>query len=409
MNPRERCLSGYLRPRWSRTPGAAASLALALLLSPSVNPAHANDLKFHGLLDFTLSGTGPGFQANVLTRGDSPFDAYGLRMFGEGAVGEHFQVFTQAVFHDPSGPYLEGAYVTYSPLPERDLHIEVGKIPFPIGTYAPRSYSDKNPLIGKPLMYQYHTTLVWYYQPSNPDAVFAAAGHGQTGTSENGGVAIGMPVVDDSYWDTGIVLIGSFLPVEFAAGLTTGTPGWGNTSEDENRNKTILGRIGVTPIPSLRLGVSGVYGAYVVEGLNKRLPAGTTADDYHQKLAMADAEFELGHLELRAEGYRNTWQTAKLYDLKVHGGFVEGQFALIRGAWLAARGEVMRFSKLTDSRGARFPWDHDRDRLELGLGYRPERTVWLKAVWQRNVEKFTGTDVPDDIQNMLALQMTLGF
>ena len=120
-------------------------------------------------------------------------------------------------------------------------------------------------------------------------------------------------------------------------------------------------------------------------------------------------EFELGHLELRAEGYHNIWQTAHVGNLKVKGGYGEGNFALFPGAWLAARGEVMRFSTLTDSKGAALPWDNDRNRIEIGLGYRPERTVWLKAAWQRNVEKFTGTNVPNDIQDLLALQMTLGF
>lgn len=406
MTPRKWFVSACQRPG---QPASLAVPALALLLALSAAPARANDLKFHGLLDFTLSGTGPAFDYNALTHGDTPFDAYGLRMFGEGAVGEHFQVFTQGVFHDHSGMYIEGAYVTYTPLPERDLHVEVGKIPFPVGTYAPRSYSDKNPLIGKPLMYQHHTTLLWYYQPSTADALLAVAGGGQEASSYAGPGSTGMPIVDDSYWDTGIVAIGSLLPLEIAAGLTTGTPGWGNTSADENHSKTAVARIGVAPIPSLRVGVSGAYGAYVVEALNEHLPAGTTADDYHQKLAMADAEFELGHLELRAEGYHNTWQTAHVGDLKVKGGYMEGQFALFPGAWLAARGEAMRFSELTDSKGAVLPWDHDRDRLEIGLGYRPERTVWLKAAWQRNVEKFTGTNLPNEIQNLLALQMTLGF
>src|SRR5262249_8893739 len=154
---------------------------------------------------------------------------------------------------DASGLYVDGAYAMMTPWASRDLHVLAGKIPWAIGTWAPRTYSDHNPLIGSPLVYQYHTSLVWYAVPPNADALLASAGRGQYGVNYFGfTMGRGMAVVDDSYWDVGVTVTGSQRPLEYALGVTAGTPGWGSTSQDENSGKTALGRIGLAPLPGLR-------------------------------------------------------------------------------------------------------------------------------------------------------------
>lgn len=77
MTPRKCFVSAILR---LVPPTSLAALALALLVALPATPGRANDLKFH----------------------------------------------------DRSGIYIEGAYVTNTPLPERDLHVELGKISFPV-------------------------------------------------------------------------------------------------------------------------------------------------------------------------------------------------------------------------------------------------------------------------------------
>ena len=62
-------------------------------------------------------------------------------------------------------------------------------------------------------------------------------------------------------------MIGSSRPVEYALGVMTGTPGWGTTSQEENGGKSLLGRVGLAPIPSLRFGVSAAAGPYLIEPL----------------------------------------------------------------------------------------------------------------------------------------------
>lgn len=367
--------------------------------------ARAGELSVHGILDATATGRTDAFSDNTLTRGDNPFDPYGMRVFAEGTVNPQFTVFGQVVFHDASGIYLDGAYIMWTPKADRDFHVLAGKIPWLIGTFGPRTYSDKNPLIGKPLLYQYHTTLVWYALPPDADALLASRGTGQDAIGYLQG-GFGMPVVDDSWWDTGVMTSGSTHGLEYALGVTNGTPGWGNGAQDENRENTLLGRIGYAPAPWLRFGVSGASGAYLIESLNEPLPPGKRPEDYHQQILMGDLELLWDRFELRSEAVDNTWETPHLGDLGVRSGYVEGKVGLPAGLWAAARWDVMRFGDVTDTTGAQQAWDYDQNRLETGLGLRWDRNVLLKGVFQRNTQH-----QPDGAHHadLWALQLSVRF
>jgi hypothetical protein len=386
----------------------AALAALFLLLVAA--SADASDLRFRGLLDVVAAPRGEAYDGNVLTRDDSPLDAYGLRLFGEARPDPRLQVHLQVVLRDATDPYVDGAYAIFTPGATRDLHVLAGKIPWPIGTWAPRTYSSKNPLIGAPLMYQHHTTLLWYEVVPSADALLATAGSGQYGVDYFGyAEGRGMPLVDDSYWDVGVTLVGSSRPLEYAVGVTAGTPGWGSTSQEENSGKTVLGRIGLAPHPGVRVGVSAARGPYLIEPLEPLLPPGKHVEDYHQKLVMADLELVAGHLEARAEGARNVWETPTVGDLEVTSGYVELRYALPFGAFLAGRLDAMRFGKITDSLGARRPWDADLSRVETGAGYRFTRSAQAKLVYQR-----TRYDAPPRAgapasRSLVAAQLSIAF
>jgi len=353
----------------------------AALLAPL--PASASDIEIRGLLDLVASEHSQAQALNTLARGDSPFDSYGVRLFVNGRASDHLAVYSQFVLRDATTPYVDGAYVLWSPWETHDAHVLAGKIPWAIGTYAPRTYSNKNPLIGAPLIYQYHTSLVWYALPANADMLIHAAGTGQYGVNYFGApMSRGMAIVDDSYWDVGVTVTGSERPLEYALGVTSGTPGWATPGQDENSGKTVLGRLGLAPLPILRVGVSGAYGPYLVDELQSTLPPGKNVNDYRQELAMADAEILVGHLELRGEGAWNIWQTPTLGDLHVRAGYAEAKYALPFGAYLAGRFDRMRFGEIADSSGDMVPWDSNVDRYEVGGGYRFDRNVLLKVVYQ---------------------------
>jgi hypothetical protein len=385
------------------------ALALALLVSSPI-VARASEFKIRGLLDVVAAPRGNAFDGNVLMRGDSPFDAYGLRMFGETQANDKLQVFMQVVLRDATTPYVDGAYALFTPAPARDLHLLAGKVPWPIGTYAPRTYSNKNPLVGAPLMYQYHSTLLWYEVVPSADALLATSGSGQYGVNYFGyPEGRGMTLVDDSYWDVGATLVGSARPFEYALGLGVGTPGWGTTSQEENGGKSLLGRVGLAPLPGLRFGVSGAYGQYLIEPLGPQLPPGTRVGDYHQKLAMADLELLYGHAELRAEGAHNVWETAFVGDLKVRSGYAELKYALPYGTFVAGRYDVMRFGKIMDSGGALRPWDSNLSRVETGVGYRFSRDALAKVVYQRTTYEISPNPPAPAARDLFAGQLSFAF
>ncbi len=389
------------------------SVALVLALG-SIWPASASATEFNwrGLLDLVVAEHSPGFDSNLLTRGDDPFEPYRLRLFAEARVNDRVQFLGQLVLFENSAQgskvYVDGAYVIYTPWLEHDLRLMVGKLPWAIGTWAPRTYSNKNPLISAPLMYQYHSSLVWYVLPPNADVLLAAAGSGQTGVDYFGSpMGPGMPVIDDSYWDVGITLTGSQRPFEYAVGVTAGAPSWGSTAEDDNNGRSVLGRIGIEPFPALRLGVSGAYGPYLRQGLDSRLPPGRRVTDYPQKLAMADLELQVGHFELRAEGVHNTWETPTVGDLDVDAGYGELKVSMLSGAYVAGRWDVERFGKIQDSSGESYPWDWNVTRVEGGVGYRLTRDATAKLVYQH-----TAFDEPagsDRTVSIVAGQLSLGF
>ena len=382
-----------------------AALALSLAVAGT---ARAAEVQVHGVLDVVAAERGDAYTTNRLTRGDANFDAYGARLFVNAQVNPRIQVFTQVTLRDASNMYVDGAYVMVTPSAAHDLHVLAGKIPWPLGTYAPRTYSSKNPLIGTPLMYQYHSSLLWYEVVPSTDALIAASGTGQTGVNYFGyAEGLGMPIVDDSYWDVGVTLVGAQRPFEYALGMTAGTPGWGSTGEDGNAGKTVLGRIGVMPIPAVRLGISGAYGPYLESFLKPSLPPGAAVEDYHQKLAMADLEVQMGLIELRGEAAHNTWESPFVGDLKVGSGYGELKVKLPVGAFVAGRFDVLRFAKVTDSLGGRHPWDTNVTRLESGFGYRFDRDVVAKLVYQQTTLEHD--TAPHERLGLYAAQLSVAF
>lgn len=397
-----------MTPIHSRRIGAAAAVALAAALAAPGHALTRDDLTFSGLLDVALASRGGGYDLNRLNMGNTAFDAYRLRLFVAARPQSALEVHAQLFFDDVTGAGVAGAHVDVAPLPGRDLHLVAGKIASPLGTYAPRTYSDEKPLIGTPLMHQYHTTLRPDALPPDADALLAAAGGGNHPVSYGPGDPgfHGMPVLYDHCWDFGALVQGSARPLEFAAGVTYGTPSAPQTVSDDNRGRTVLGRIGVLPHPAVRLGLSAAHGPWLPAALDGSLPAGRTAGDYPQRLVMADAALTAGRVDLIAEAVRNRWATPGLGDLDVDGWYLEARAGLGATGYVAARWDALRFSDLAGSSGAPRPWDDDVDRVEAGAGVRLSRETLVKAVWQRTERTGPARVRRDDLY---ALQVSLRF
>ncbi len=368
-----------------------ARVAIMVLgLMGGSNPAAAEvTLQARGLLDLCLAAGRQVHDRNLTTFGDSNFDPYRLRLFLDASVADGLDVYVQTLLAEGNaGVQADGAYAMWSPWRTRDLHLEVGKLPWPIGTWAPRKYSDKNPLIGEPLMYQHHTSLPWNQIPAGVDELVGYAGRGQAAIQ--GGSWVGMPVVDDRWWDAGVVALGSAHRVEFAAGVTQGSPGWPEPGTEDTPGQSVLGRLGFVPTPAVRLGISGSYGPWIPRYFEAMIPAGSKLTDFHETLAMADLELEAGRAELHGEAFTKSWETITTGTLRVHGGYLETRVGLGALTWLAARAEIMRFSEVTPTVGAARAWDDPLERYEIGTGLRATRDVHLKLSVQRDVMRPPG-------------------
>jgi len=393
----------------SRILGAALAFALAAAAPAGADGGAgrlASDLRVHGTLDLNLHAGYDALDLNGLGVGDSPFDPYRMRLFLESQVAPGIQVYAQSLLDESHVELVEGAYAMISPWRDRDLHLLAGKIPSPIGTWEPRGYSDRNPLIGRPLVYSYYTSLQGGGAPATADALLKAAGTGAEGPDYGyGSHGPGLTIVWDGWWDAGITAEGSLRPFEFAFAATQGTPSSPAPGDDWNVGNSWMGRIGLAPTPGLRFGVSGSTGPYLPEAVADHLAPGLDPKSYRQDLAMADAEWEGGRLELHAEGAVNDWGTPTLGKLWVRGGYVEARLGLGAAWWVAGRGESLRFSHILGSAGES-PWDDDIDRYEAGLGYRLDRDARVKLAVQRN-RRYEG-GVPD-VDDLIALQLSLGF
>ena len=322
---------------------------------------------------------------NTLTHGDNSWDAYRLRIFAESQIDDHLQVQGQFVYDDASGVYVDGAYVIFTPWATRDLRIMGGKQPWMIGTYAPRTYSNKNPLIGTPLLYQYHTSLQWHDIPPDADALLAASGTGQSGVIYRGfPQGSGMPIVDENYWDVGILLAGSQRPLEYSAGVTAGARELGQHVE---RGQLGQDRAGTGGLHADSRAATRSVGS--VRPLPARRPESTLARGAHGERLPRDRGDGRPRgaggprRELRAEGAHNRWQTPTVGDLDVDAGYVELKYGLASGFYVAGRWDTEQFGKIRDSGGAEHPWDWNVSRLETGIGYRVTRDVTAKLVHQR--------------------------
>ena len=357
---------------------AVCAAGLAVLAATAA--ADIKDVQVRGLLDVAAAPNNTAAELNEMNASTTNFDAYGLRLFAEGKPADQLELFTQVYASDVAGLWMVGAYGLFTPKPDKDLHLEAGKIPWPIGTWGPRTYSNKNPLVGVPLMYQYHTSLPFNGVATSADEVLSQAGQGEFTVTYGGFPFKGMPIVYDRCWDVGIVGLGSFRPVEFSLGVTNGTPSDAQPGRDNNKGKSFMGRVGITPLTGLRVGVSGSIGPYLSG--ESSLPAGAKAEEFDQKLVMADFEYLVGHAELRAEGVVNTWETPAVGDLTVHGYYVEGKYSFPVGLYLAARWDQLLFSDIQGSTGPARPWDDNVSRFEGGAGYRVLHPLTAKVVYQ---------------------------
>lgn len=370
--------------------GGAVLLAGAVLAG-SGSPARAeSDLKLGGLVDLVGHGNRTSVYLNRSMYGLTNFDNLHVRVFAEGG-SERTRAFLQFLISDVGSSNFRfyGGYVQHRLFEGREMYLEAGKIPVHEGTWAPRTYSDKNPLLGVPFAYYYKSTLPSRQVPRDLDQVLAQRGRGQasvnytnTDGSPRGAAGPSLQMLYDNCWDYGAYLLGAGTRFDYAFGITTGAPAAPVPGPDTNRQPSVHAKVGFAPVAALKLHVSAAHGAYLGDDVQAYLPSGASARDYEQTLWGLSAEWGWRHLTVYSEVFRNHFDTpVRPAGLASTAWYLEGAYTLHPGWYTAARYDVMRFDEVPTSTGMQ-TWDENVQRLEAGFGHHLTRELLVKAVAQ---------------------------
>ena len=337
-----------------------------------------------GQLDLVVRNNSAIDGSNKTFKGFSNFDFVRARIFFDAQPTEKVSVFTQ-VLVDNSEFQLYGAYVRLSRLGGKDINVHAGIIPNPVGMWGPRTYSNKNPLVGVPLMYLYHTALAPGKYQTNNDQLLESRG--------NGFLKYGLPMMYDPCWNTGVEVFGVAGMIDWSIGALSGSIS-APTIQREKDLPQMTAKLGVYFSPVFSLQFSGFAGPYLSDISDFEI-----AEEYYPKISAAygakeaedylnfggglGAHYDYGMLEMFGEAFLARWEHPVYDNLDAYSAYIDARYKLAPQWYLAGRMETIRFSK-HDFGGSigKQDWDYPLNRFELGVGYHIDEAVTLKLVTQ---------------------------
>ena len=322
-------------------------LGVALVLTPPAAGAQrGGTIAMQGLADVELWATDSA--SPLLTRNAGRPSALGrLRLWSVAEPWGGVVLFAQGQLEGGTARaeeermevYLERAGLRIAP--SRVFMLEGGKIPHPIGTFASRQLSSRNPLIGTPDGYPVQYPL-------------GVSVSGATDRVDYRAALVSLPISHESY-----------MP------------------DPSSRYRPAVGG-GVTPTAGVHVGVSATWGPYLNETLSTALLRGRRWDSFRQRLVAVDAEVSRGYLETHAELARSS------YDIPQRDGtlagltyYLEGKYTIAPRVYVAARYERNEYpyvQPVSDS-----SWVARTTNLyngEAGVGYRLSAARLLKVTYR---------------------------
>ena len=220
--------------------------------------------------------------------------------------------------------------------------IDVGKMPHPVGAFAGRRYSVRNPLIGGPDGYPVEYPLGLQLSGTRGRIDYRAA-------------VVSLPVYHEDY-----------VPEP------TATP------------RPVLSA-GFTPTTGVRVGAAATWGPYLNDDLAPSLLAGRSWRAYAQQVGAVDAQLSRGYLEIRAE------IAAARYEVPSDAGsrptivrglayYVDAKYTLAPRLFIASRVERNEYAYIEPM--SNVAWTASPTNMyngEVGAGYRFNQSTLLKA------------------------------
>lgn len=383
-----------MRPR--RTHLVVLSIFLSLYMSIDRVPVAAQTtVRLRGLVDMVAHGEEDLRYLNTTNFRDSNFDPLRARLFVEGGT-DRTQIFLQTLFSQESFSSfrLVGAYLLHRVLESRDFYLEAGLIPVHDGLWAPRTYSNKNPLVAIPLAYYWKTSLPAHQMPIDLADLAGRRGQGQHGisyTDSTGNVRGSSfhtaPILYDNCWNYGLYTLGTVGRLEYAVGVTVGSPADPVASSDTNEDLALHAKLGVALSPGLKLYLSAARGAYLSRDVQSFLPEGMSINDYDQNLMILSLDWQWRYVSVTGEYFYNEFETPlRTRDpLDNRSFYVQSVYKLHPGWYIAMRYDELRFGEV-DIDGTPTTWDNNIARLEGGVGYHVTRELLAKFVVQTTNE-----------------------
>lgn len=324
-----------------------------------------------------------------------------LGLLAEGRVNDRISVLVNVEDRTAVGSLKGGGdrhvllpyalFVRVRPWENRAFDIEAGRIPRVFGAFGAGGYTASNPLIGRPLAYQYLLALRDDSLPGSTTDLFPNQGRGWRVSYPIGDrrPAAGVPVVASTRLDTGVQMRWRSRWLDVRAALTRGTLSH-PLARDNNDGTQLAGRVAARPTPALVLGLSLARGTFVDDAAIEGLPAELRQETFAQRALGLDAEWSWSRFLFRTETIVSSWDLPAvaaprldrpLRALSVMG---EGRVKITPRVYAAARVDGLTFSNVVDGAGQYRPWEADVTRLEVGGGFRVNRNATVKLVYQHN-------------------------
>jgi hypothetical protein len=332
-------------PRIDRGVRSLTALAAACLLVARAVSAHAQGVPpilLQGIAD--VEGWSTTAHSNLLTRNDGKLAALGrvqlwgaiepwrgivLYAQGEAIAGSALSV------EDSAHVYTNQFGVRYAP--SRALVFDAGRLPPIVGTFAPRQFSTRNPLIGSPDGYSLEYPLAIEVSGEMRHFDYRAA-------------MVSLPASHLDY-------------------VPRPTP----------RLRPAIGG-GFTPMTGLRIGASFTIGPYLNNSYSSAALAGRSWTAYDQRIAALDFAFAHGYLETHAEYARGSYDVPGRATAIVGATYYgEVKYTLSPRFFVAARAERNRYPFIRPFGTNWVARITDFTDGEIGGGFRLTASTLLKA------------------------------
>jgi hypothetical protein len=218
--------------------------------------------------------------------------------------------------------------------------VNVGKLPHPVGVFASRNFSTRNPLIGTPDG----------YLPVYPVGAMLS---GEIGRADYRAAVVSLPLTHRGY-----------------------------QPDPDAAAHPVIG-VGFTPATGVRAGVTATVGAYLNRDFTSSQLAGRSWTAYKQRQVASGAEYGVSHFDFRGEFAWSSYDVPTRPAIAGTTGYVEGRYTVTPRVFLAARGEVNHYPFIRSvSQTAWVTRRTDFTDWEAGVGVRATESTLIKASYR---------------------------